>query len=151
MNSIQDLTTILKKDDGNITKWFTYDVGEDASFELHLRMLHPRKFRDLTQRHTREVFNRRTRGMAEKMNADAAAAEIRQTSVLDWRGMTLGILRKLALVESQEDGSTELVFNQKNLEALLDVAPDIGVFIIQTVTNPAAFAEHTPEEQEKNL
>lgn len=139
--------------DAQTEKWFHW-APEDAKhlkIEMLLKVCPPKAFRKITEKHTKRVFSRLVRGHVEETDNEAAADEMIKGHVIGWRDITVEKIQQLVMTKPTEAaGEEEVEFSTENLMLLVQEIPDLGAWIIATVTNVRNFNEPTKEDETKN-
>lgn len=147
------LADLVKKESDD-ERWFSWKPEEAASptLQLLIRVVLPRRFIAIRNRHTKKVFSRRASGFMEKTNDEAAAEEILRYAVRDWKGVTIGVIQELTLTNPVELGpETKVECTPENVQELTEAVPELGAWIVETAANVRLFNRPTKEEEIQNL
>lgn len=147
------LAEIVKRD-ADDEKWFSWTPEEamEPKLQLLIRVVLPRQFIRIRNRHTKKVYSRRTNGFVEKTDDEAAAEEILRFAVRDWKGVTVGAIQELTLTNPVElAADTVIECTPENVKELTEAVPELGAWIVETAANVRLFNRPTKEGEVENL
>jgi hypothetical protein len=141
---------LVKKDFTGESKWFDWTSQDYPAFKFQVELMPvtTKTFTEITAKHTKKVFNRKTRQFMEETDNAAAGNDVLVKSVKDWRGLTVELLRSITpLVATEEAKDAVIPFSTENLKELADVLPEFGAWVIETAMRLKNFDE---EDELKN-
>ena len=95
------------------TTWVEFP-GLDG-FEVELANLSRKELVALRKKCTQQKFNRKTRAFEETLDDDKFVKEFTNSTVKGWKGLQLGFLEDLVLVDLKgQDASTLLEYSEEN-------------------------------------
>ena len=102
------------------TTWVEFP-GLDG-FEVELANLSRKELVALRKKCTQQKFNRKTRAFEETLDDDKFVKEFTNSTVKGWKGLQLGFLEDLVLVDLKgQDASTLLEYSEENALLLLSL------------------------------
>lgn len=144
----------LVKQDAKEERWFEWTPDEAVSpkIRLLLRVVMPREFIRIRNKHTKRVYSRRAGGYVERTDDISAADEILRLAVKDWKDVTVATIRELTLTEETElTEDTVVECTPENVKELTESVPELGAWIVETVSNARRFNQPTKEDEIQNL
>lgn len=140
--------------DAQTERWFSW-APEDAKnlkLEVLLRVCTPKAFRKITEKFTKRIFSRMARTHVEETDNEAAANEVVTTSVIGWRGVTVGRVKELIMTKPVDAGDEqEIEFSSESLLLLTQELPEFGAWVINMATNVRNFNLPSKEDEQKNF
>lgn len=130
------------------TRWVYYvPPGADQGFEVCIKYVPPRRWRKI-QRSLNGRMNERARELAIEKRMRRTVAD----AIVDWRGLSPQVL--LDMVPVREDAFpedlTEIPYSAENALVLVEECPDFSGFLIEEISQLAAFRERQTQEALKN-
>jgi hypothetical protein len=103
-------------------------------FEVELANLSRKELVNLRKRCTQNKFNRKTRSFEESLDDTKFIKEFTQATVKGWKGLKLGYLEDLLLVDLQgKDSETELDFTMDNAMQLVENSSEFDNWLNEVV------------------
>ena len=97
------------------TTWVEFPGLE--GFEVELANLSRKELVNLRKRCTQNKFNRKTRGFEESLDEDKFLIEFTEATVQNWKGLQLGFLEDLLLVDLKgQDQTIIFILNEVSSE-----------------------------------
>lgn len=133
-------------------KWF--DLSEDLNqhgFEVLLAHISRKTLDRWVRDCTRSVRNPVTKRKEPKLDEKALWRLYASHVIRDWRGLTVGMLRKMIVLTGCDEVAAETVVacNQENVVSLLENAFDFDTVVTDIARDPANFLEGGPRETEE--
>ena len=101
------------------TTWVEFPGLE--GFEVELANLSRKELVALRKKCTQNKFNRKTRAFEETLDDEKFVIEFTQSTVKGWKGLKLGYLEDLVLVDlKNQDVEKELEFSEANAQSLVE-------------------------------
>ena len=127
------------------TTWVEFP-GLDG-FEVELANLSRKELVALRKKCTSQKFNRKTRGFEESLDDDKFVKEFTKSTVLNWKGLQLGYLEDLLLVDlNGKDPSVELDFTLENAEQLVENSSEFDNWLNEVVFDLENFRSESKKE-----
>jgi hypothetical protein len=130
-----------------VVKNVVYDKDFGVSFDL--AFLGRSQLQQMLGRNTKISFDARTHSKEEKLDSDALSAEIANTCVKGWHGVTYKWLSTLFVLDLTkiENVDEELPFSTENLQYLMKNAYGLDSWLLDTVRDAANFNEKKEAER----
>jgi len=114
------------------TTWVEFP-GLDG-FEVELANLSRKELVNLRKRCTTNKFNRKTRQFEDELNDDKFVVEFTKATVKDWKGLKLGYLEDLILVDLKgENPDDEMQYTQENAQVLVENSSEFDNWLNEVV------------------
>ena len=103
-------------------------------FEVELANLSRKELVALRKKCLNTKFNRKTRQFEENLDDDKFVVEFTNATVKGWKGLKLGYLEDLVLVDlTNQDGSKELDFSEENAISLVENSSEFDNWLNEVV------------------
>ena len=126
--------------------WIEFKGG----LSFRLRFMPKSKFRSLADAATEFIYDKKSKARVPKINAEAYTTAFVKEAVMDWRGVTLRTLSRIAEIDISTYSEAELdaasPFAHKELATLMDMVYDLDSFLNETVGDIATFRPFLEEE-----
>jgi len=114
------------------TTWVEFP-GLDE-FEVELANLSRKELVALRKKCTSQKFNRKTRGFEESLDDDKFIKEFTNATVKGWKGLQLGYLEDLVLVDLKgQDATTPLEYTEENALLLVENSSEFDNWLNEVV------------------
>ena len=114
------------------TTWVEFP-GLDG-FEVELANLSRKELVALRKKCTQQKFNRKTRAFEETLDDDKFVKEFTNATVKGWKGLQLGFLEDLVLVDlKSQDPSTLLEYTEENALLLVENSSEFDNWLNEVV------------------
>ena len=114
------------------TTWVEFP-GLDG-FEVELANLSRKELVALRKKCTQQKFNRKTRAFEETLDDDKFVKEFTNSTVKGWKGLQLGFLEDLVLVDlKNQDTSTLLEYTEDNALLLVENSSEFDNWLNEVV------------------
>jgi len=114
------------------TTWVEFP-GLDG-FEVELANLSRKELVALRKKCTQQKFNRKTRAFEETLDDDKFVKEFTQATVKGWKGLQLGFLEDLVLVDLKgQDATKELEYTLENALLLVENSSEFDNWLNEVV------------------
>ena len=114
------------------TTWVEFPGLEN--FEVELANLSRKELVSLRKKCTTNKFNRKTRAFEESLDDDKFVKEFTQSTVKGWKGLQLGFLEDLLLVDLKgQDVTKELDYNEENALLLVENSSEFDNWLNEVV------------------
>ena len=114
------------------TTWVEFP-GLDG-FEVELANLSRKELVALRKKCTQNKFNRKTRAFEETLDDEKFVIEFTQSTVKGWKGLKLGYLEDLLLVDLKgQDTEKELEFSEANAQQLVENSTEFDNWLNEVV------------------
>jgi hypothetical protein len=114
------------------TTWVEFP-GLDG-FEVELANLSRKELVALRKKCTQQKFNRKTRAFEETLDDDKFVKEFTQATVKGWKGLQLGFLEDLVLVDLKgQDATNELEYTLENALLLVENSSEFDNWLNEVV------------------
>ena len=114
------------------TTWVKF-TGLDG-FEVELANLSRKELVALRKKCTSQKFNRKTRGFEESLDDDKFVKEFTNSTVKGWKGLQLGYLEDLVLVDLKgQDATTALEYTEENALLLVENSSEFDNWLNEVV------------------
>ena len=116
-------------------------------FEVELANLSRKELTNLRKKCTINKFNRKTRQFEDELNDEKFVVEFTRSTVKNWKGLQLGFLQDLLLVDlKDQDSKKELEFSEENAQVLVENSTEFDNWLNEVVFDLENFRN---EEQGK--
>ena len=116
-------------------------------FEVELANLSRKELVALRKKCTQNKFNRKTRAFEESLDDGKFVKEFTKSTVLNWKGLQLGYLEDLLLVDlNGKDPSVELDFTLENAEQLVENSSEFDNWLNEVVFDLENFRSESKKE-----
>jgi len=114
------------------TTWVEFP-GLDG-FEVELANLSRKELVALRKKCTQQKFNRKTRAFEETLDDDKFVKEFTNSTVKGWKGLQLGFLEDLVLVDLKgQDAATPLEYTEENALLLVENSSEFDNWLNEVV------------------
>lgn len=114
------------------TTWVEFP-GLDG-FEVELANLSRKELVALRKKCTSQKFNRKTRGFEESLDDDKFVKEFTNSTVKGWKGLQLGYLEDLVLVDLKgQNASEDLEYTEENALLLVENSSEFDNWLNEVV------------------
>ena len=114
------------------TTWVEFPGLE--GFEVELANLSRKELVALRKKCTQNKFNRKTRAFEETLDDEKFVIEFTQATVKGWKGLKLGYLEDLVLVDlKNQDVEKELEFSEANAQSLVENSTEFDNWLNEVV------------------
>ena len=114
------------------TTWVEFPGLEQ--FEVELANLSRKELVALRKKCTSNKFNRKTRAFEESLDDEKFVIEFTQSTVKGWKGLQLGYLEDLLLVDLKgNDPEKELEFSEENAQSLVENSSEFDNWLNEVV------------------
>ena len=118
-------------------------------FEVELANLSRKELTNLRKKCTINKFNRKTRQFEDELNDEKFVIEFTRSTVKNWKGLQLGFLQDLLLVDlGDQDPTKELDFSEENAQELVENSSEFDNWLNEVVFDLENFRS---EEQRKTI
>ena len=118
-------------------------------FEVELANLSRKELVNLRKKCTINKFNRKTRQFEDELNDEKFVIEFTRSTVKNWKGLQLGFLQDLLLVDlGDQDPTKELDFSEENAQELVENSSEFDNWLNEVVFDLENFRS---EEQRKTI
>jgi hypothetical protein len=135
------------------TTWVEFP-GLDG-FEVELANLSRKELVALRKKCTQNKFNRKTRAFEETLDDEKFVIEFTQSTVKGWKGLKLGYLEDLLLVDLKgQDVEKELEFSEANAQSLVENSTEFDNWLNEVVFDLENFRTNfkgKDKEETKNI
>ena len=112
--------------------WVEYPGLEDFSVEVV--NLSRKELTSLRKRCTTNKFDRKTRQPVEHIDEEKFISEFSAASIKNWKGLTLGHLETLILIDTKgQDLGAEVEYTVENAEVLVSNSSDFDTWLNEVV------------------
>ena len=120
-------------------------------FEVELANLSRKELVNLRKKCTINKFNRKTRQFEDELNDEKFVIEFTRSTVKNWKGLQLGFLQDLLLVDlGDQDPTKELDFSEENAQELVENSSEFDNWLNEVVFDLENFRSkqqgNTPEK-----
>jgi len=116
-------------------------------FEVELANLSRKELTNLRKKCTINKFNRKTRQFEDELNDEKFIIEFTRSTVKNWKGLQLGYLQDLLLVDLKgQDSEAEMEFSEENAQQLVENSSEFDNWLNEVVFDLENFRN---EEQGK--
>ena len=103
-------------------------------FEVELANLSRKELVNLRKKCTINKFNRKTRQFEDELNDEKFVVEFTKATVKGWKGMKLGYLEDLLLVDLKgQDSEAEMEFTEENAQQLVENSSEFDNWLNEVV------------------
>ena len=114
------------------TTWAEFP-GLDG-FEVELANLSRKELVNLRKKCTINKFNRKTRQFEDELNDEKFVVEFTKATVKNWKGLQLGYLQDLLLVDLKgQDSEAEMEFSEENAQQLVENSSEFDNWLNEVV------------------
>jgi len=118
-------------------------------FEVELANLSRKELVNLRKKCTINKFNRKTRQFEDELNDEKFVVEFTKATVKNWKGLQLGYLQDLLLVDLKgQDSKAEMEFTEENAQQLVENSSEFDNWLNEVVFDLENFRN---EEQGKTV
>jgi hypothetical protein len=118
-------------------------------FEVELANLSRKELVNLRKKCTINKFNRKTRQFEDELNDEKFVVEFTKATVKNWKGLKLGYLQDLLLVDLKgQDSEAEMEFTEENAQQLVENSSEFDNWLNEVVFDLENFRN---EEQGKTI
>ena len=130
------------------TTWVEFPGLEN--FEVELANLSRKELVSLRKKCTTNKFNRKTRAFEESLDDDKFVKEFTEATVKGWKGLQLGYLEDLLLVDLKgQDVNQELEYSDANAEQLVENSSEFDNWLNEVVFDLDNFRSAEQRETKK--
>ena len=130
------------------TTWVEFP-GLDG-FEVELANLSRKELVNLRKRCVQNKFNRKTRSFEETLDEDKFVAEFSKATVKGWKGLKLGYLEDILLVDiSGQDPEMIMEYSEENAKLLVENSQDFDNWLNEVVFDLENFRTQGKEENKE--
>jgi hypothetical protein len=116
-------------------------------FEVELANLSRKELVNLRKKCTINKFNRKTRQFEDELNDEKFVIEFTKATVKNWKGLQLGYLQDLLLVDLKgQNSESEMEFSEENAQQLVENSSEFDNWLNEVVFDLENFRN---EEQGK--
>lgn len=128
-----DITKLKELKVDSKQAWVSYPADED--FQVLLCAVPRAQIRKLTKECTVSKFSRESRTVVEELDSDAFVDAFTDKAIKGWRGLTLGILQDLILIEVSptEDLTQEVEYSPEMARMLVRESVEFDTWLNQAV------------------
>mgnify|MGYP003661247263 FL=1 len=132
------------------TTWVEFP-GLDG-FEVELANLSRKELVSLRKRCTTNKFNRKTRGFEESLDEEKFVKEFSEATVKGWKGLKLGYLEDLLLVDlTNKDPEMLLEYTLENAQLLVENSSEFDNWLNEVVFDLENFRSKKQEKDTKEV
>ena len=103
-------------------------------FEVELANLSRKELVNLRKKCTINKFNRKTRQFEDELNDEKFVIEFTKATVKGWKGLKLGYLEDLLLVDLKgQDSNAEMEFTEENAQSLVENSSEFDNWLNEVV------------------
>ena len=114
-------------------------------FEVELANLSRKELTNLRKKCTMNKFNRKTRQFEDELNDEKFVIEFTLATVKNWKGLQLGYLQDLLLVDLKgQDRTSEMTFSEENAQELVENSTEFDNWLNEIVFDLENF--HSDEQ-----
>jgi len=118
-------------------------------FEVELANLSRKELVNLRKKCTINKFNRKTRQFEDELNDEKFVVEFTKATVKGWKGLKLGYLEDLLLVDLKgQDSEAEMEFTEENAQQLVENSSEFDNWLNEVVFDLENFRS---KEQGKSI
>ena len=138
------------KDDEVRSEWF--EVPELGGFFMKIAYLSKVAIDRMTARHTRYVYSKAQKARVPKLNTDGLYREFASHIILDWKGLTAGMLKQVIVLKDAHKvpDDAPVPYNEDNVVILLENARAIDNWVVEIAADASPFNTATEEEEARN-
>ena len=130
------------------TTWVEFP-GLDE-FEVELANLSRKELVNLRKRCVQNKFNRKTRSFEETLDEDKFVAEFSKATIKGWKGLKLGYLEDILLVDiSGQDPEMLMDYSEENAKLLVENSQDFDNWLNEVVFDLENFRTQGKEENKE--
>ena len=119
-------------------------------FEVELANLSRKELVNLRKRCVQNKFNRKTRAFEETLDEDKFVEEFSKSTVKGWKGLKLGYLEDILLVDiSGQDPEMLMDYSEENAKLLVENSQDFDNWLNEVVFDLENFRTQKQEESTK--
>ena len=121
-----------------------------TGFEVELANLSRKELVALRKKCTTNKFNRKTRAFEESLDDEKFVIEFTQSTVKGWKGLQLGYLEDLVLVDLKgEDPKKQLEFTEDNAQSLVENSTEFDNWLNEVVFDLENFRTNFKREDQE--
>ena len=110
------------------------DFGGLEGFSVQVANLSRKELTGLRKKCTTTKFNRRSRVAEEVLDEDKFVAAFAKASIKDWKGLTIGHLETLILIDTDGNELDEIVeYSEENAEVLVAQSSEFDTWLNEVV------------------
>ena len=103
-------------------------------FSVEVANLSRKELTGLRKRCTTQKFDRKTRQLIETLDEDKFVTEFAESSVKNWKGLTVEHLETLLLIDTEgQDPDTEVNYSKENAEILVTNSSEFDTWLNEVV------------------
>ena len=103
-------------------------------FEVELANLSRKELVNLRKKCTINKFNRKTRQFEDELNDEKFVIEFTKATVKNWKGLQLGYLQDLLLVDLKgQNSESEMEFSEENAQQLVENSSEFDNWLNEVV------------------
>jgi|TARA_Y100000401_G_C8224315_1_gene174899 hypothetical protein len=130
------------------TAWVEFPGLED--FEVELANLSRKELINLRKRCTTNKFDRKTRMFNEELDESKFVVEFSKATVCGWKGLKLGYLEDLILVDLKGKNKDDLLpYSEENAKLLVENSQEFDNWLNEVVFDLDNFRSKEPEKSPK--
>lgn len=105
-----------------------------SGFSVEVANLSRKELTGLRKRCTSQKFDRKTRQLVEDLDEDKFVKEFAESSVKNWKGLTIEHLETLLLIDTDnQDPSAEVEYSKDNAEVLVTNSSEFDTWLNEVV------------------
>ena len=132
------------------TTWVEFPGLE--GFEVELANLSRKELVNLRKRCTTNKFNRKTRQFEDELNDDKFVKEFTKATVKNWKGLQLGYLEDLILVDLKgQDPKAEMEYSEDNAQVLVENSSEFDNWLNEVVFDLENFRSKEQTESPRKV
>ena len=103
-------------------------------FSIEVANLSRKELNALRKRCTTQKFDRKSRQLIEDLDEDKFVVEFSKASIKNWKGLTLGHLETLILIDADgQDLTQDVAYSQENAEVLVQNSAEFDTWLNEVV------------------
>jgi len=103
-------------------------------FSVEVANLSRKELTALRKRCTTQKFDRKTRQLVEDLDEDKFVIEFSDSSIKNWRGLTVEYLETLLLIDTEgQDPQAEVAYSKENAEVLVTNSGEFDTWLNEVV------------------
>ena len=103
-------------------------------FSVEVANLSRKELNALRKRCTSQKFDRKSRQLIEDLDEDKFVTEFSKSSIKNWKGLTLGHLETLILIDADgQDLEQDVAYSQENAEVLVQNSAEFDTWLNEVV------------------
>ena len=105
-----------------------------SGFSVEVANLSRKELTGLRKRCTSQKFDRKTRQLVETLDEDKFVSEFAESSIKNWKGLTVEHLETLLLIDTEgQDPSSEVEYSKENAEVLVTNSSEFDTWLNEVV------------------